>query len=612
MLNNELGNTKEDTGFDFRSIPLRMKEEKGLTFKTSFRQILSYLFIQYKGLFVLTVVLSIIQSGMFVLLPVLAQKTINDLLATGDMQGVIINLLSIILLMVTLASLMYFKIYAGNWMGANIIRDLRNDMYGKIQQLNYSFLDTNMVGDLMARNTADINLLKQLLSNQLALFVRQALTFVFAISAMYYINPVLSVYIILTLPFIFLVMLYYRKNIKPIMGKSRESNSDLTSVAKENISGMRVVRAFAMEEHEIRKFDKQNKEYYRLNMDLIKWATSFEPFVRLLSNVAVVFVIYEGGRLASLNMGSVQVGDLFALILLADFSVEPLFFISKFLGDMGKVGVTCDRVTEILNSNQMIPQGENAVVKKIDGEIQFNKVWFSYNRDEHYILKDINLKIEPGESIAILGGTGSGKSTLVKLIPRFYEVDKGEVSIDGIDVKQWDKHSLRSQIGYVSQEVFLFSRTIRENIALGHPEIPLEEIIQAAKLANIHNFIDSLPEKYDSIVGERGVTLSGGQKQRIAIARALVIRPRIIIFDDATSAVDVDTEFQIQKSFKDMFKGSTSILITQRLSTIRHADRIFVFEHGKIVQMGTHEALIADTQGIYYKLFKTLKVEELN
>ncbi len=612
-MNNEKDLASEPTPrYDYRSVPMRIKEEKGLTFKTSFRQILSYMFLQYKWIFILTVILSIIQSGMFVLLPVLAQKTINDLLATGDMRGVIINLLSIIALMFTLASLMYIKIYAANWMGANIIRDLRNDMYGKIQQLNYTFLDTHMVGDLMARNTADINLLKQLISNQLALFVRQALTFVFAIAAMYYINPVLSTYIIITLPFIFLVMLYYRKNIKPIMEKSRESNSDLTSVAKENISGMRIVRAFAMEDYEIKKFDKQNKEYYRYNMDLIKWATSFEPFVRLLTNIAVVFVIYEGGRLASLDMGTVQVGDLFALILLADFSVEPLFFISKFLGDMGKVGVTCDRVVEILNSNQIIPQIKEAVDKKIDGEIEFQNVWFSYNNDEHYILKDINFKIAAGESIAILGGTGSGKSTLVKLIPRFYEADKGAILIDGINVKQWNKHTLRSQIGYVSQEVFLFSRTIRENIALGHPEIPLEEIIKAAKLANIHDFIDSLPEKYNTIVGERGVTLSGGQKQRIAIARALVIKPKIILFDDATSAVDVDTEFQIQKSFKDMFKGSTSILITQRLSTIRHADRIFVFEHGKISQMGTHEQLIADSQGIYYKLFKTLKVEELN
>jgi ATP-binding cassette subfamily B protein len=523
------------------------------------------------------------------------------------MHGVFINLGSIILLMVVLAVVMYVRIYTNNWMGANIIKDLRNDMYGKIQMLNYSFLDTNMVGDLMARNTADINLLKQLMSSQLAMFVRQALTFVFAIVAMYIINPTLSLYIIAALPFVFIVMMFYRKKIYPVMGDSRESNSDLTSVVKENISGMRVVRAFAMEDFEIAKFNDINTEYYKANMGLIKWSTSFEPLVRLLINIAIVLLIYEGGRMASLGIGNIQVGDFFALILLADFSIEPLFFISKFLGDMSKISVTCDRVVEVLNSDQIIPNADNPEIKKINGEIRFKDVWFSYEHDEHYVLKGVDFKIEPGENIAILGATGSGKSTLIKLISRFYEIDKGAITIDGIDIKQWDQHALRSQIGYVSQEVFLFSRSIRDNIALGHPEIPLEDIQEAAKLANIHDFIDLLPDGYDTIVGERGVTLSGGQKQRIAIARALVIKPRIIVFDDATSAVDVDTEFQIQKSFGTMFKGSTSILITQRLSTIRHADRIFVLDHGKISQMGSHEQLVSETQGIYYNLIKTLK-----
>jgi ABC-type multidrug transport system fused ATPase/permease subunit len=338
----------------------------------------------------------------------------------------------------------------------------------------------------------------------------------------------------------------------------------------------------------------------------------------------MIIIILAGSNinLTTQNAAAFGIGDFFAMIMLMNFSIEPLFFISRFLADMAKVGATCDRVMDVL-LNKNLESDTSCVVKKeieieeklpdlpkIQGKIVFDHVYFSYNNNDHYELKDITFETKPGEKIAILGATGSGKSTLIRIIPRFYEISKGAIMIDGINTRSVNLYSLRKQIGMVPQETFLFGRSILENLKLGNPDASMEEIIYATKLAKIHDFIDSLPEKYETIVGERGVTLSGGQKQRISIARALIIKPQILILDDATSSVDVDTEFEIQQSYQQMFENSTTFIITQRLSTVRHADRIIVLNHGEIAEIGTHNELLKKQDGIYYKLYNTLKVEE--
>lgn len=590
----------------------RKQPDLSIPRKTSFRYILAYLWVPYKGLFILSVILSVIQALLFVGMPIMVQRTVNDLLRTHDINIVWSDFLLTLVIIFSLAIVMYLKIYINAWMGVNIIKDLRDDMFKAIQNANSTFLDLNQTGDLLSRNTSDINLLKTLLSTQLAMFIRQALTFILAVVAMFYINFRVALYAIWTIPIIFIIMYYYRNKMRPLFQYSREVYGQLTSEAQENITGMRVVRAFAQEEREIKKFKKWNDDYYNTHQKLIKYDSSFEPIVRLFANISMILVIWAGSKIATSNPASFGIGDFFSLIILINFSIEPLFFISRFLADMAKVGATCDRVVEILLNKKTEPSSaiNKPDLPKIRGTIEFDHVYLSYSNDDHYELKDITFKTIPGEKIAILGATGSGKSSLIKLISRFYEVSKGTIKIDGIDIRDVNLHSLRSQIGIVPQETFLFGRSLLDNLRLGRPDASMEEIIRATKLSNIHEFIDSLPQKYDTIVGERGVTLSGGQKQRISIARALIIKPPVLIFDDATSSVDVDTEYAIQQSFKEMFQNSTTFIITQRLSTVRNADRILVLEHGKLAEMGSHTELLKNTNGIYYKLYNTLRVEE--
>jgi ATP-binding cassette subfamily B protein len=597
------------------SIILKSREQRerpdpNKTYKTSFRQILDYMWVPYRGLFLITVFLSIIQALLFLMLPLMLQQGINHLLETRDLMVVVRDFLIIVVILGCMAVLMYIRIYMNNWIGTNIIKDLRDDMFRRLQAASFGFLDVNPTGDLISRNTSDINLLKQLLSSQLAFFIRQCLTLFLSIILMFYINAFVAFYATLTIPIIFIIMIIYRRKIYPIFAASRGTYGDLTSVVQENITGMRVVRAFAQEDREISFFKKQNDKYYDQHQELIFYQSSFDPLVRLFANISILIVIALGTSLALEDYNAMKIGDLFALIMLINFSIEPLFFISRFLGDMSKVGATCDRVVEILNNPLNEPNVNLPDLPSIQGVVEFDNVSLSYAKSEHYELKDISFKTKPGEQIAILGATGSGKSTLIRSIARFYEVSKGAIKIDGRDIRDFNIKSLRTQIGMVPQETFLFGRSIWDNLTLGNHKATEEEVLYATKLANIHEYIDSLPEKYNTVIGERGVTVSGGQKQRMAIARALIVKPRILILDDATSSVDVDTEFEIQQSFKEMFQNSTTFIITQRLSTVRNADRIIVLEHGRIQELGTHQELLDKPDGIYSKLYKTLKVEE--
>ena len=596
-----------------KHIGFQERREKflNINYKTPLKQILSYLW-EYKKLFRVILTLGIVQSILFLTFPLLIGPALDVLVNPSIPIGNIFPVFITILIIQSIVGILFgLRIYSNRWIGANVIYNLRNDLFSTIQVMSWSWLDENKTGDLISRTTSDVNLLKEFLQNNFQLFIRQCVTFFLSLVILFFINFQLAFFVLIISPVLFYTLLMFRRKLRPIFKKSRETYAKITHTIQENVQGITVVKAFGREINEIKKFRKENEDYYKDSIGIIKLQANFDPLVYLLDNIAFLIVIILGG-LYVLG-GNMTFGTLFSFIMVLNFSVEPLYSISRFLGNMPQISETCERVTQILNSKENMIENDNAIeVDSIKGEIEFKNVSFSFgSENSRNILTNLNFKIEAGENVAILGSTGSGKSVLVKLIPRFYDVSQGEILIDGINIKDLTLKSLRKQIGFVSQERLLFSRSIKDNIAFGNKNITLGEVKRAALASDINNFIEKeLPEKYDTVVSERGMTVSGGQKQRIAIARALAIKPKILILDDATSSVDVDTEFRIQNNFKEIFKDTTTFLITQRLSTVRNADRILVLDKGAIVQLGTHEELMNQTNGIYKKLYLTLKIEE--
>lgn len=581
-------------------------------YKTSLRQVLAYL-RPHKFPFAITIVLAIGQDLTLLLLPVLASVAIDEMTKL-NFQGMVYTFLLLLASLVGQAVLTWRKMWMNQRIGNEIIRTMRNDLMLKMQEQSYSWLDQHPTGDLISRTTSDVNLLKTFMAQQIQFFTREILMVFLVFGVMFGFNPIMGS---IQLPFLgglFVVMFLYRRKMSPLFLSSRETFGELTTTLQENIIGIRVVRSFGRKREEIRKFDANNDKYYSQSLKLVKYQSLFDPTIRGINQIAMVFVIFIGGILAlNPEVTGFTFGKLFGFVLLMQFAIEPVRFITQFLGDISKINGACDRVTQILNANTLIPEVPNAPeIPPIQGVVEFRNVSFSFRKDEHYELKNVNFKTKPGEIIAILGATGSGKSALVNLILRLYEVDKGEILIDGYDIRSVTQKSIRRQVAIVPQESFLFSESLRNNIALHDLSRAKddEEIRRCAKLAQIDDWIMSLEKGYDTVVGERGVTVSGGQRQRICIARALFIRPRILILDDATSSVDVDTEYEIQRSFSEMFKGTTTFIITQRLSTVRNADRIFVLHNGEVIEQGSHEELLSRDGGIYNRIYRTLKIEE--
>ncbi len=496
----------------------------------------------------------------------------------------------------------YIHQYHGDLFGIKSVFSLRNELYEKLQYLPFKYYDNAKTGDLMSRLTSDVEGFRFFLSFGFAELLRFILLVSVSFSVMFYYSPALTFVTLATIPFLAFAVYRFDKRVHPAFRGIRKSMGKLNTRLQENISGINTVKSLSREEFEIDRFNVSNADYkdkYLFTSDI--WAKFF-PFMEVLGNASIVLMLGYGGYLVIDNQ--MDLGELVAFYSLLGYIMWPIMNLGFTVNMFSQAKASGERLLEILDAPNDIKEIPEAIhADRLDGEVEFRNVTLKYAGDHHPALSDISFHVYPGKTIGLIGGTGSGKTSITQLITRFYEPIEGEILVDGRNVNQYTLKSLRHNIGFVLQEPFLFSSSIKANISYGKPEATMEEIMEAAKRAQAHDFISELPDGYDTILGERGLGLSGGQKQRISIARAICLDPSILILDDATSAVDMETEFEIQKALKEVMKDRTTFIIAHRISSLKHADEILVLDEGRIVERGRHEDLIKNN-GPYKRIFE--------
>jgi len=497
----------------------------------------------------------------------------------------------------------FIQRYANTYFSQKVVYDIRNDAFASLQNQSFAFYDKTHTGQLLSKVTTDMDRIRRFLGFQLTFLISSIILLIVILYTMFSINTMLTLFILPIMPCIFATFYSFGKKIRPLFTQMREQYGSLTSVLHEAITGIRVVKAFAQEDFERKKFASKNDKYFQTTLASAKIRALYMPLVGFLIGLGTIIIFWYGGF--EVITGTLTIGTLVAFNAYLAMLVMPMRFFGMFISGYHRTMAAGNRIFEVIDAETEIKEKPDALtLPKLKGHVKFENVSFSYRKGRP-ILKNVTFEAKPGETLALLGATGSGKSTIIRLIPRFYDASSGKIIVNDYDVRDVKLKSLRKQIGIVAQETFLFSMTIKENIAYGKQEAKMDEIVPAAKAARAHEFISTLPQSYDSRVGESGVTLSGGQRQRIAIARALLMNPRILILDDSTSSVDVETEYEIQHALRAVLKNRTAFVITQRVSTIRNADKIIVLEKGEIVEEGTHETLMAK-KGAYYQIYQTL------
>jgi ATP-binding cassette subfamily B multidrug efflux pump len=482
-----------------------------------------------------------------------------------------------------------------------IAYDLRNQLYAKIQSLSFGYHDRAQTGQLLTRTTSDVEMVRMFVGMGFIQVLSAVLMMVSSVVLLFVTDWQLAFIVLVLVPLIFGLLGFFASRARPLFMQIQQRLADLNTVLQENLVGVRVVKAFAREPYEFQRYAAANQSLFDLNLTVGRMFAMAMPLTFLIANLALLAVYWFGGYQAI--AGDLSVGRLVAFANYMMMAFFPMMMLGMVMAMISQAGASAERVFEIIDVQSEIVEKTDAVeLPRLQGRVVFENVNFRYFDGGEWVLKDVSFVAEPGQTVALLGATGSGKSTIINLIPRFYDVTEGKVAVDGYDVRDVTLDSLRRRVGIVLQETTLFSGTIRENIAFGRPEASIEEVIAAATAAEAHDFITSFPEEYGTLVGERGVTLSGGQKQRIAIARALLLNPRVLILDDATSSVDYETEYRIQQALERLMEGRTSFVIAQRIATVLNADQILVLDRGEIVARGTHEELLEES-AIYAEIY---------
>ena len=552
------------------------------------------------------IVLAVILLGLVVFadlsIPRLIQVIIDEGVAKNDMNKII----STSLLMIG-ASIFSAIFMVGNTVfsvraARNTEADLREGIFKKIQTFSFGNLDDFTTGQLLTRLTSDLSQVQMFLVMLLRMFTRAPLMFIGSISIMILTNFELAKIMFVLIPVTTIMVALFIGKVQPFFAKVQERLEYLNQVMQENLTGIRVVKAFVRRDYENQRFEDANQQLYDTQLTFMQLLSVFFPMVMVVMNLGTVAIIYFGGL--QVFAGTTSVGTIMAFVNYVFSTMFPVMMLAMMAGQISSANASAERILQVLESEPEVQnKPEPKILSDVQGRIVFSNVEFSYRDDGgDPVLTNINFTAESGQTVAILGSTGSGKSSLINLIPRFYDVNKGQVTIDGVDVRDIDMENLRSHIGISLQDVALFSGTIRDNIRYGRPDAPDEDVINAAKAAQAHDFIMGFPDGYDTIVGERGTNLSGGQKQRIAIARALLIKPKVLILDDSTSAVDIETEIKIEEALEEQLGGTTRFVVAQRISTVLNADKILVLDEGQIVAEGNHTELM-DTSPIYKEIY---------
>jgi len=570
----------------------------------SLRRVISF-FRPYKTHAILAMVLLVGVVVADLAIPRLTQRVIDEGVARQDM-GVIVTT-SLLMLGAAILSALFA---IGNTLfsvrvAMGVSADLRSALVGKVQSFSFGNLDRIQTGQLLVRTTSDVNMVQMIAQMSLRMLTRAPLWMIGSMVMLFVTSTQLALLMLALLPVIGCIIGVFLVKAGPLFLSIQRKLDWLNQVLQENLAGVRVVKAFVRVDHENARFDRANSGLMAENIRVMQLVAALIPTMLLLVNLAVVGVIWFGGNLAV--AGDFKVGEIMASINYMSFSLFPLMMLGGMIGPLSAADASAGRIWEVLDSAPAVQDRSQAQrLAAVTGRVAFENVCFSYDGADcrEAVLKDVDLVAEPGQEVAILGATGSGKSSLVHLIPRFYDVTEGRVTLDGVDVRDIPLDTLRAQVGIALQEAVLFSGTIRDNIRYGRPDATEEEVIAAATAAQAHDFISAFPDGYDTIVGQRGVNLSGGQKQRIAIARALLVQPRVLILDDSTSAVDVETEAEIQAALDVLMVGRTSFVIAQRISTVLNADKIVVLDQGRIVGEGTHAELV-ESSPIYQEIYQS-------
>ena len=557
----------------------------------------------YNGRFIIVIVLTIVLGVLAPTRPYLVQYTLDHDVAFGNYDGMVKMMIILLGLLFFQSIAQYIHTYLSGWLGQQIIRDIRARLYEHIISLRLRFFDKTPIGRLVTRTISDVETLSDVFSEGLAAMAGDLLQIIFLLGFMFYQNWRLALLSLSTIPLLLISTYVFKEKIKVAFSDVRNAVANLNTFVQEHISGMNIVQIFGSEKREFEKFNEINEEHKQANLRSVLYYSVYYPVAELIAAAGIGLLVWYGARaVINFEETGITIGTLIAFIMFIQMFFRPIRMIADRYNTLQMGIVSSSRIMNLLDEKENVQLNGSHQPDHINGAVQFDHVWFAYN-DENYVLKDVTIDIKPGETVALVGATGAGKSSIINLLNRFYEINKGLIRVDGVDLKEYDLGNLRKNVGVVLQDVFLFSDSILNNITLGNKEVTEEMVWHAADIVGAKKFIERLPGKLHYNVMERGSTLSVGQRQLISFIRAMVYDPKILVLDEATSSVDSETEKMIQNAIEKMMNGRTCIVIAHRLSTIQKADKIMVLDHGEIKESGRHDELLVK-DGFYAQLHK--------